>query len=143
MDDNYHERVRALLASQGEPADLDTPERVRALLAHLNLDDPDDLEELSYGLFGMGVSYRGGGGDYAVMTDDEADAAWEESLDSYLDEVVIPEVPDEIGRYFDREQWKEDARYDGRGQSLSSYDGDEHEVEDPETGETFYIYREN
>ena len=37
--------------------------------------------------------------------------------------------------------WKRDARMDGRGHSLSSYDG--HENEETVEGTTFYIYRIN
>lgn len=84
-------------------------------------------------------------GEYLVLTDDEADQKWDESLESYLDECV--EGAD--SRYFDREKWKEDAKIDGRGHSLSGYDGTEHEVtvefgdEGEEDEETFYIFRQN
>ncbi len=67
-------------------------------------------------------------GEYAIGTDAEADAAWELALDSYLDEVIYPELVESVLYYFDDEKWKSDARYDGRGHALSSYDGDEIEV---------------
>ena len=79
--------------------------------------------------------------DYRVLTDDEADEAWEDSLNSYLEECVYPELPDNMARYFDDEAWKRDARIDGRGHSLSSYDGNE--KEETVGGETFYIFRTN
>lgn len=86
-------------------------------------------------------------GEYMVLTDDEADRAWDESLDSYLDECVLGELPEMARNYFDREKWKDDAKLDGRGHSLSGYDSEENEATaiDPESDEEekFYIYRTN
>lgn len=87
--------------------------------------------------------------DYMILTDEEADEKWEESLDSYIEECITPEI-DKLGEgmgnlsyyiKFDEEMWKRDARMDGRGHSLSTYDG--HENEETIDGETFYIYRLN
>lgn len=87
--------------------------------------------------------------DYYVLTDDEADEKWEESLDSYIEECITPEIDKisegngNLGYYitFNEEMWKRDAKMDGRGHSLSSYDGNENEEE--VQGTTFYIYRIN
>ena len=40
-------------------------------------------------------------GEYLVLTDDEADEMWDEQLDSYLDECVLPELPEMARNYFD------------------------------------------
>ena len=93
-------------------------------------------------------SYWTDDGEYLVVTDDEADELWEQDLDSYLDECVMPEVEENMRRYFDREAWKSDARQDGRAHSLGRYDGNEYEIRleelDPDHYETeFYIYRVN
>jgi len=80
-------------------------------------------------------------GDWKVYTDDEADDAWEESLDNYLDECVLPDLPGTLQNYFDRNAWKSDARMDGRGHSLSGYDG--HECEQVVNNTTYYLYRQN
>lgn len=79
-------------------------------------------------------------GEYLVLTDEEAEKAYEDSLENYIDEVL--EIPDEIEPYFDRERWKEDARINSsRGNELNHYDGSE-EVET--VNETdYYIYRQN
>ena len=82
-----------------------------------------------------------GEGEYLVYTDAEADDAWDESLDQYIDDCIIPELPEFAARYFDVEAWKRDARYDGRGHSLSGYDGEENEIQ--VDGTWFYIYRTN
>ena len=79
--------------------------------------------------------------DYLVLTDDEANEAWEESLNNYLEECVLAELPDNIRNYFDDEKWITDAKYDGRGHILSPYNGEETEININK--ETFYIYRCN
>jgi hypothetical protein len=103
--------------------------------------EPDEITEESYQFYDAMNVYSYGSQEYAVGTDDEADRAWEASLESYLEECVYPELPDSIKNYFDDEAWKRDARFDGRGHSLSSYDGNENEAE--AGGETFYIFRLN
>lgn len=82
--------------------------------------------------------------DYEVYTDEEADDKWDEELDNYIDECIMPEFDRHLPNmyvYFDDEAWKRDARYDGRGHSLARYDGVENYEEVDR--ETFYIYRQN
>lgn len=78
--------------------------------------------------------------DYLVGTDEEMDEKWDEALESFLDECVLPELSGDLANYFDREAWKRDARYDGRAHSLNRYDGGEQEAE--VAGEIYYIYRQ-
>jgi hypothetical protein len=66
-----------------------------------------------------------GGSEYRIMTDDDADTAFDDYLEQMLDEPGM--IPGADGSYFDRAAWKKDAAMDGRGGSLSSYDGNEHE----------------
>ena len=77
-----------------------------------------------------------GSQEYLVCTDSEAYDLWEESLDSYLEECVYPELQGNLKYYFDDEKWKKDAKMDGRGHSLSGYDGNENEEK---VGDTFCI----
>jgi len=77
--------------------------------------------------------------EYAVMTDSEADKAWDEALDSYIDECL--DIPENVRHYFDEEKWKDDARIDGRGHSLNHYDGGEDEANINDVD--YYIYRRN
>lgn len=79
--------------------------------------------------------------EYLVLTDSEADDEWDSALDNYIDECILPEIPDHLQNYFDEEKWKQDAKYDGRGQSLATYDGCEYDEE--VNGTTYYIYRTN
>lgn len=84
------------------------------------------------------------GKDLLVLTDEEADSAWEDSLDEYIDQVILPEIPNYSQSYFDREAWKNDARMDGRGHALARYDGDEncYTIEfDDGSKQDIYIYR--
>jgi len=81
-------------------------------------------------------------GEYLILTDDEADEAARESLENYIDECVMSEIPEIHQKYFDTERFIEDAiSIDGRGHTLSSYDGVEHEVSFND--DSFFIYRTN
>lgn len=77
-------------------------------------------------------------GDYMVFTDREAEEAWDESIDNYIDECILPELPSRYQGYFDRKKFYRDAAMDGRGHSLSTYDGIEIELECD-----YYAYRVN
>lgn len=79
--------------------------------------------------------------EYIVATDEEADELWEEALDNYIEECILPELPKAYQNYFDDEKWKNDAKYDGRGTTLATYDGNENYVD--VEGTTYYIYRTN
>lgn len=105
--------------------------KVQALATFLEC----DVAEITQGYNENNFEY--GSKEYLVCTDEEADDLWEESLDNYLEECIYPELSGNLSNYFDEESWKRDARYDGRGHSLSSYDGNEEEVDG------FYIYRIN
>lgn len=83
--------------------------------------------------------YAASDAEYLVVTDDEADALWDEDLDNYIDECL--EIPGHLKNYFDREAWKRDARVEGRAHSLNRYDGREDSVD--VDGERFYIYRQH
>lgn len=79
--------------------------------------------------------------DYLVLTDEEADDKREEELDNYLEDCIYPELQENLKQYFDDESRKSDARYDWRGHSIASYDGNENE--ETVNGTTYYIYRMN
>ena len=96
-------------------------EKIQALANYLNISTEEITQHHNY--------FDTPEGDYIVLTDYEADEAWEESIDSYIDECILPELPERYQMYFDRNQFHYDAQMDGRGHSLSSYDGIEHELE--------------
>ena len=112
-------------------------DQVLALAKFLGV-DPEEITESRYD----SNTYQYGREEYLVVDDSKADELWDESLDSYLEECVLPDLPDFARRYFDREAWKEDARHDGRGHCLASYDGHEHEIS-ISSMEYWYIYRIN
>ena len=97
-------------------------------------DNLNNITETSWGSF----DYYGD--EYLVLTDDEADSTMEDALDNYIDECIIPEIPDAWANYFDSEAWKRDARMDGRGHILNRYDGTEYE--EKVNGTWYYIYRQ-
>jgi hypothetical protein len=77
------------------------------------------------------------GNDYLAGNDDEMNEEWDINLENYIDDCL--EIPENMERYFDREAWKEDAKQDGRGHSLNSYDGGEEE--EKINGTYYYAYK--
>jgi len=103
--------------------------------------DYEAFENNEHGHWGFGVSFAASDyEEYAIMDEDEADDAWDAALENYLAECILLELPENLVQYFDTEKWKRDARFDGRGHSLSPYKGVEHEIR-TEDGEYFYIYQ--
>lgn len=83
-------------------------------------------------------TFESGGTEYMILTDKEATERAEESIDQYIDECVLGEMPENLQQYFDRESFISDCiSIDGRGHTLSGYDGEEHEQGN------YYIYRTN
>lgn len=128
----------------------DYDKKIIALAQHLNInmdiDEEYNIEELKEELNNIKEGYTDNifeyyNEEYEVLTDNEADERWEEELQNYTDECIIPELSDFATRYFNKEAWKRDARFDGRGHSISRYDGCEHEEKVNDTW--FYIYRQN
>ena len=108
----------------------------RALAQHLQIGTACIEDEIEFSGWDDCV-FEAEGGEYLVLTEGEADDRWDESLDSYIEDCL--EIPEHIRDYFDEDAWKADARTDGRGHSLSPYDGVEYTetVEDVE----FCIFR--
>ena len=115
-------------------------ERARALASFLRV-DLDLVVEEEEGTDGTSYTCEEKGGTYEVLTDAEADQRWEESLESYLEDCIYPELPEFARNYFDDEAWKRDARYDGRGHAIALYDGEDNDAVDPLTGEQYVIIR--
>jgi hypothetical protein len=112
----------------------------KALIKFLGLTTKDEIKEIENDSYNDNVFYYSTE-EYEVLTDSEADERWDEELELYIDECILPELPDFASQYFDREAWKRDAEFDGRGHAISRYDGEENEQ--TVNGTTFYIYRQN
>lgn len=121
--------IETLAAKHNLEIDLLESMDEQALWLCSDLDaDPSDCTKEKWDNYGMDV-YAVNGGEYAVGTESEADCAWNQSLESYLDECIYPELKGTLAEnYFDDEKWKRDAKFDGRGHSLASYDGEEIEL---------------
>lgn len=135
VEDLPVEEVIRYIEEELYETDEDTITKLGAIAIQFEL----TLGELSSVTEGRNGEWKIEGSRYLVATDEEADAAWDESLESYLEENVLGEIPENLQCYFDREHWKKDAKMDGRGHSLSSCDGDENESEF--NGTTIYFYR--
>jgi hypothetical protein len=113
--------------------------KVRALSAHLDV-NYDTISECKYddNMF----ESTDEPGEYLVLTESEREQAADEALENYIDECILPGVPESFRNYFDREAWKRDALMsDGYGHTLAYYDGNEDECQID--GEWYYIYRVN
>jgi hypothetical protein len=134
------EHLRERLLASAESMAWD--EKQISLALHLEC-SPDELTEESHDHYGMTI-YSLGSQEYSVGTDDEADSAWDQELDNYIEDCIEPELEKvavgNLAPYikFDSEMWKRDARHDGRGHALSRYDGDEIELDGD-----LYAYRLN
>jgi hypothetical protein len=98
-------------------------------------DDDDDEQSIYFD-----------GGEFWILNETEREEAWDASLQSYLDECILPELPSVAQMYFDEEAWKQDARFDGCGHALNGYDGVELEASARDSdGDTVwrYVYRVN
>jgi len=114
-------------------------ERTEALAEFLNLTEQCEIE----GIKENGYEYSYGDETYLVLTDDEADDEATKRVESYVDEYVLSEIPERYRFYFDEERFIDDClTQNGRGHTLASYDGTEHEITTA-SGETYYIYRIN
>lgn len=116
-----------------------TENEILRVLAYAEMQEYDisDLKDIEF----ENNTITDGNREFLVLTDSEADEAWDESLDNYIEECIMPEIPEYLQNYFDCEAWKAAAQYNGRGHSLSSYDGCETEIRFFD--EYFYIYRTN
>lgn len=99
-------------------------EKVLALMEHADYDWDQAESEI--------------GSNFKVLTDEEATKAFDDSVESSVDD-AIAELPDHLQRYFNREEYIYD-NFDDRGAQLNSYDGQEHEVSI--NGTTYYIYEQ-
>lgn len=105
-------------------------EQAIALAEHLDIDVGEVIAAYT-------DCYEANGGEYLVLTDGEADDKWDENLESYIEDCVMGELPDQFHDFFDRDGFKESLQHNGRGESLNTYDGEECEHGD------YYIYRTN
>ena len=142
---NYDERVIALAQHLNINLDPDfesyvdeeaTQEEQEEQRAEAIKEVTDELDNIVEGHGNMFSYYNE---DYYVLTDSEADDMEDQQLDNYIDECVMPEIPEYLRGYFNDEAWKRDARMDGRGHIISSYD--DAEYEETVEGTTYYIYR--
>jgi len=129
-DSELTEKYLNSLKECEDPDDIDYEDEFDDVIKYCDI-DMDDLDRYN--------SFSYGNMEYLCLNENEADDAEDERLESYIDDCL--EIPEDIMCYFDREKWKRDARMDGRGHLLASYDGNEHEVE--VNGEWLFIYRQN
>lgn len=100
-------------------------EKVLALMQHADCDWADAKSNID-------------NGDYKVFDDEEAQKAFDNSVESSIDN-VLDEIPEHLRQYFDKESYIED-NFNDRGLQLNHYDGCEYE--ESVNGTTYYIYKQ-
>ena len=116
--------------------EMDAMRRAQALAEHLSIgaDDVTDIGD---------HEFEADGGEWLVLTPEEADARFDDYQESYIDECVLPKIPEAYRCYFDWDAYKRDVRIsDGRGPSLAGYDSEERQVFTGD-GDYFLVYRTN
>lgn len=111
-------------------------DRIKALSTFLDM-DVELITESSYDE----KSFETEEGEYLVLTDSEADYLASYSIDNYIEECVLSEIPEPYRNYFDNEAFKSDILLDGRGIQIASYDHEENEI--MIEGFMYFIYRTN
>jgi hypothetical protein len=97
--------------------------KIVALIVHTS--GSLDVEDCRYD---TGCAFTADGKEYLVLDEDEVESRIDDCLDNLLDDTGCVEGAD--SPYFDRERWKKDARMDGAGHIIGSYDGNEDEYSD-------------
>jgi hypothetical protein len=86
----------------------------------------DDFKE-GYRFYGKCNTYEiGKNRQWAVIPESDIDDVFKEYTDNYVNDCILPEVPENIRSYFDYDKFNEDAQSDGYG-IMSSYDGQDNE----------------
>jgi hypothetical protein len=113
-------------------------EKIQALALHLEL-DPEEMEEIEQE---DSERFTYGREEYLVLTEGAANRHFSDSLDQYIDDCILEQLPENLRSYFDYDAFKRDVEIsDGRGPSLAPYDGEENEKE--VDGTWYFIYRTN
>ena len=103
-----------------------------------------DYEDFQPEESSTGLIFACGNEEYSVMDEDEAEELFKEMLDNYIDDCVLSQIPDHLRFYFDRDAFVRDVELgDGRGPTMATYDGHEHEYFAPNSNTAYYIYRTN
>ncbi len=116
--------------------------KLKALCEYFNCEE-EEIEVMDY----SDSAFEYDGGEYKILTDEEADEEEKEQLECYLEDIIYSEIPEWAKPYFNEGEWiKDNSGYD-RGGHIAYYDGNEIEITtvNEETGETeyFYLYRTN
>lgn len=64
---------------------------------------------------GLWLRYNDTGNDITCWDDDYLGVydSWQDYIDDYIDECILPEIPDMYRYYFDNEAFGRDVRYEG------------------------------
>lgn len=140
LEDEYNERKKGPLVTE------DGVEKVRewaysdaerlvafGILMELSMSELEDVK-----IDGTSFSYYKQG--WVGGTENEVEELCDRVIKDYIEECVLPEIPEPYRDYFDTDGYAYDYLDDGRGRWLSSYDGYEKEIS--VNGTYYYFYRQ-
>jgi hypothetical protein len=130
-EEKHQEEISALVDSIVDDALSATDEEV-VLLYYLHSEGETDLwfdglDDKHHAFYGSGTVIEEGSAEYAVIANDGIEEAFKEYATELIDDIDIPNIPENLRSYFDYEQRIYDLEMDGYGQ-MSSYDGNDNEV---------------
>jgi len=144
-EETRSEEIQTLIDEIRSQMDSATDEE-RAFLSYL-IDCENDEEawfdyfsDAGYKFYGAGTVIREGSAEYAIVPEADIDDAFKEYAEQYVDDCILPTMPESTRRYFDMEAFIEDLQVDGYG-IMSSYDGNYEEI--TVNGVTYYVFRLN
>ena len=124
-DNEYGDQEERLDAFQEEQGFTEDDEKVIALM---------QLTSENWGEAEFQIDSR-----YLVLTDDEADAKLDETLENYLEDCILCNIDQNYHQYFDRDAWK----FDNDSNRAGWLDRDSGtEEEETVNGTTYFIYKQ-
>ena len=90
--------------------------------------DEETIEELEDHLNDTDFEMDIDGATYRFIHDSEIENAFKEYMESYIDDCVLPEIPEYLQAYFDSESFISDTRINDGYSIFASYNGNHEEV---------------
>lgn len=81
-------------------------------------------------------------GNYKIYDNEDADEAYTDAIDDFIDDVILFQMGDKLQRFFCRDLYMSEFKRDScRANMLASYDGKE--LEQEVMGTNYYIFKVN
>lgn len=108
-----------------EYGDEDVPEISDEIFEKMHSESelPEEIEELDFS-FEYDGTIRYNGNLYCIMDENDYNEYIDEMIDNYIDDCILPDIPEDYRCYFDTEKFMNDVSCGGERDSFAnSYDG--------------------